>query len=194
MKLKPKPQAEKPLRDRIEQIRAEADAFVEAKVKEIVNRRESMPPPTASVSKPYCADRCRDPTPIHIGLLPSDFVPITCFSVNREPYTAELGPEGPRDVLLIHPSQAGQMDEAGPSSAARPSHERRLDFASVIREGRWDYNRERFAPLELVQALDDEGLLPSAGCPTHILIEGVPHRAELEETGKGPRVRLYPLG
>ncbi|MGY3622261.1 hypothetical protein [Bradyrhizobium sp. USDA 10063] len=130
----------------------------------------------------------------NIGLLPTHFVPITRFSINREPYTAELGPEGPRDVRLIYHAQVGQMDEAGPSSPARPSHEPRLDFASVIREGRWDHNRERFAPLELVQALDDEGLLPSAGRPTHILIKGVPYRAELEETCRGPRVGLYPLG
>ncbi|WP_028169393.1 hypothetical protein [Bradyrhizobium elkanii] len=128
------------------------------------------------------------------GLPPTHFVPITRFSINREPSTAELGPEGPRDVLLVHHSQVGQMDETRASSSARPCHQQRLDFAPVIREGHWDHNRERFAPLELIQALDDEGLVPSAGRPTHILIEGVPYRAELQETDRGPRVRLYPVG
>lgn len=81
------------------------------------------------------------------------------------------------------------------STVAQPSaaHQRAPDFGPVIGQGRWDHIRDRWAPIDLEQALRDEGYYPSENRPTHFLIDTVPYRAELwRRKDREPGVRLFP--
>ncbi|GLR91151.1 hypothetical protein [Bradyrhizobium iriomotense] len=119
----------------------------------------------------------------NINLLPNQYGP-SQFLINGELYSATLGAGGRRDVRLIHHPRARPTNEAG------PSYQPQADIGPLIR-GVWQH-RERWLPDYLIPDLEGERLIPSAGRPTSFYIRTVPYRAELQETNRGPRVRLYP--
>ncbi|MGY3622335.1 hypothetical protein [Bradyrhizobium sp. USDA 10063] len=119
----------------------------------------------------------------NINLLPNQFGP-SQFLINVEHYSATFGPGGRRDVRLIHHPRARQMNEAGPSRQPQG------DLGFLIRGG-WQH-RERWLPPFLLRAIEGGHLMPDAGRPTYFNIRNVPYRAELQETDRGSRVRIYP--
>ncbi|WP_439406773.1 hypothetical protein ACNJX9_35615 [Bradyrhizobium sp. DASA03076] len=119
----------------------------------------------------------------NINLLPNQYGP-SQFLINGELYSATLGAGGRRDVRLIHHPRARPTNEAG------PSYQPQVDIGPLIRGG-WQH-RERWLPDYLIPDLEGERLMPSAGRPTSFYIRTVPYRAELQETNRGPRIRLFP--